>query len=156
MKNILLLLFTICFFKSYSQKEKGINLIIEIDEKIIARSLTNLKIILTDSNNIVSQIDADYYVGNLNLKDTDYQNLLLSKSICLKFDYTEYNKGKQETHNYELNLKNSGLKSLYNIIKIYNLNKRKYRKHNVPFDKDKDYVFLLETPNFIYMPFKVK
>src|SRR5688572_20530742 len=142
MRNIVLLFFVICFLKANGQKEKNINLIIEIDEEIVVGPLSNLKIVLADSNTVINQLEADYYPGNLKLKEADYQNLLLSKSICLKFDYSESKKGRYDTHNYELNLKNAKLENTYNIIRIYNLNKRKYKKHYIPLDGHKDYVFL--------------
>jgi hypothetical protein len=66
--------------------------------------------------------------------------------LFLQFDYYQNSvKGKQELYNYEIEMEKNWFEQSFVILKIYNLDKKKYRKRLEPLSKDRKYTFDLET-----------
>ena len=51
----------------------------------------------------------------------------------------------KEIYNYEIEIGKNWFEQTFVILKIYNLDKKKYKKRLAPLSKDKKYTFDLET-----------
>ncbi|MCH7411868.1 hypothetical protein MM213_00095 [Belliella sp. R4-6] len=129
------------------ENRKSFDFIVCVDEEI-ATSLTKPVIIAKQGTNVLKRIDISYHAGNLSLSSEDY-NMLFSEqeiTLFLQFDYYQYSsKGKQEIYNYEIEIGKNWFEKTFVILKIYNLDKKKYKKRLYPLSKDKNYTFDLET-----------
>lgn len=129
------------------ENRKSFDFIVCVDEEI-ATSLTRPVIIAKQGANVLKRIDISYHAGNLSLSSEDY-NMIFSEqeiTLFLQFDYYQYSsKGKQETYNYEIEIGKNWFERTFVILKIYNLDKKKYRKRFDPLSKDKNYTFELST-----------
>ncbi len=129
------------------ENRKSFDFIICVDEEI-ATSLSRPVIIAKQGTNVLKRIDISYHAGNLSMSSEDY-NMIFSEqgiTLFLQFDYYQYSsKGKQEIYNYEIEIGKNWFEQTFVILKIYNLDKKKYRKKLDPLSKDKNYTFDLET-----------
>jgi len=126
---------------------KSLDFILVIDENIAIGSITSLQLeVIGDTENIVH---ANYFPGSLSMNVVDYAKLLseTTKAIYLKFTYFEYHNKKQEVYNYEIEIKKAWLSDYYNILRIYNLDKLKYRGKLDPIGKGKNYNYELDSPS---------
>lgn len=134
-------------FSMAQENRKIFDFIVCVDEEI-ATSLTRPVIVAKQGTNVLKRIDVSYHAGNLSLSSEDY-NMIFSEqeiTLFLQFDYYQYSsKGKLEIYNYEIEIGKNWFEKTFVILKIYNLNKRKYRKKLDPLSKDKNYTFDLET-----------
>ncbi|WP_372472547.1 hypothetical protein AB4865_06945 [Capnocytophaga sp. ARDL2] len=134
----------------YSQEVKNSNFIIVIDEEIVTNSL-GIKLLVTskDGNSREIETITGYYPGNISLKKSDYDDLISdeTQSVILKFNYQTYINDKSYYYTYEIEAGKNWFEMTFVILKIYNLDKRKYRKKLDPLSKDKNYTFDLETSN---------
>ena len=149
----------ICQISMAQENRKNFDFIVCVDGEIVT-SLTKPVIIVKQGMNVLKRIDINYYAGNLSLSSEDY-NLILSEqeiTLFLQFDYYQYSsKGKQEIYNYEIEtdypflrririeIGKNWFEQIFVILKIYNLDKKKYKKRLAPLSKDKKYTFDLET-----------
>ncbi len=129
------------------ENRKSFDFIVCVDEEI-ATSLTKPVIIAKQGTNVLKRIDISYHAGNLSWSSEDY-NMLFSEqeiTLFLQFDYYQYSsKGKQEIYNYEIEIGKNWFEMTFAILKIYNLDKKKYEKRLDPLSKDKNYTFDLEN-----------
>lgn len=144
--TILILFITVTI---YSQDVKNINIIVVIDEEIVTNSL-DVKFLITSKDGSSREIKTatGYYPGNISLKKTDYDDLISdeTQSVILKWHYDPYINNKLYDYTYEIEAgKNWFNDNMFFILKIYNLNKKKYRKRFDPLSKDKNYTFELDT-----------
>lgn len=132
----------------YSQEVKDINFIIVIDEEIVANSL-DIKLLITykDESSREIKTTTGYYPGNISLKKSDYDDFISdeTQSVILKLHYDPYINGKPYDYTYEIEAGKNWFKQTFFILKIYNLDKKKYRKRFDPLSKDKNYTFELNT-----------
>ena len=129
------------------ENRKNFDFIVCVDEEI-ATSLSRPVIIAKQGTNVLKRIDVSYHPGNLSLGSEDYNTIFSEQEITLflQFDYYQYSsKGQQTVYNYEIELGKNWFEQTFVILKIYNLDKRKYRKKLDPLSKDKNYNFDLET-----------
>ena len=87
-------------------------------------------------------INIDYSPGSLSINNTDFDKLQSSrvKSFKLKFNYTEICKNDNIDYSYEIELKKGWIKHYYFVLKIYNTDKKKYKKLFNPI-LDKNYTY---------------
>lgn len=131
------------FFPVFSQDgECNANFIIMIDDELCIGSIANAYIV-SEKN---EKISITYHPGSLRLEKGDSNILKDSKVNTLHFDYYEYIDGNQTLYNYELPFDSNWLEQDYIVLRVYNLNKRKYRKHFKPLSKKKNYTFELDYP----------
>lgn len=150
MKSIII---TICFIllsvmNMYSQEiEKNINFIISIDDQIVS-SIARAKIIITDKNDNVDQIEIGYIPGELIISNADFKQITQNQanSFLLAFDYYEYKKERQIVYNYEIEINKVWLEQSYRVLRIYNLNKKKNKKVFYPLD-GKQYTYEVDLPS---------
>ncbi len=146
LKLCLLFLVICCYEPCFSQKETKIDIILEIDNNtpICCISRVQLKAVGADEK----YFDASYYPGNLSLNSKDYAIVLSpqTEKIYLKFNYDEYIGGIQRVYNYEIEIKKQWLDDEFNILKIYNLDKKRYKGKIQPLDSSKAYNYELDSP----------
>jgi len=142
-KNIIV--FFICLFagSAYGQDKSNFDFIIVVDETIVT-SLSNTRLLIRKGNELLSNMDVSYKPGNLSLNVADY-NLIANSNddLYLKFDYYDYSRGKQETYNYDIKIGKNWFEKSYLILRIYNTNKKKYKKKLIPV-KGINYVFEID------------
>ena len=143
----LLFLFLFVFQISIAQdSRKDFDFIISIDEEI-ANTLYKPQIIVKQGIKILKRIDIKYHPGNLSLYSEDFNFFSDEKhTLLLQFNYYQYSsKGKQKSYHYEIEIGRNWFEQSFIVLKIYNLDKKKYRKKLTPLSKDKKYTFDLET-----------
>ncbi len=147
-KCVFVVLFLFVYQVSIAQEKiKSIDIIIFVDEEIVT-SLSKPVIIAKEGKSVLKRIDISYHVGNLSLSAEDYYMIFSNqeKTLFIQFDYYQYSsKGKQEVYNYEIEIGKNWLKQTFVVLKIYNLDKKKYKKRFAPLSKDKNYTFELST-----------
>ncbi|SEW53943.1 hypothetical protein [Chitinophaga arvensicola] len=148
MKNIsCILLMSLSFLVASAQQvKKNLDLIIVIDEEISVGSLAQVHIKAVSATQEYV-IKAGYYPGNLSMELSDYDRLMSEdiKTILLLFDHYEYSGGESEMTNFEIKLEKSWLLHRFNILRIYNLEKKKYAKLFFAPKSGKTYVFEMDT-----------
>jgi hypothetical protein len=135
----------------------SLDFIIEIDGNIAVGSIISpqIKIVSNDKTDIVA---VSYYPGNLSMSVENHAKLLSDQadSIFLVFAYYEYPGGKQKTYNYELRLEKAWLQDYFNILRIYNLDKPRYKGLYDPISKDKNYTYELVSPSHTFLRIQKK
>lgn len=137
----------ICGASKAQDDIKNLEFIITIDEEI-AKTLFNPMIIVKNDEDVLKKVSISYYPGNLSLATKDYDMIFSEQkdTLFLKFDYYQYSsKGKQQVYNYEIEIGENWFEQTFIILKLYNLDKKKYRKILEPLSKYKNYTFDLET-----------
>ncbi len=118
-----------CLFFIQLHAQKSVNLIISIDQDI-PPGIQRPKIRVQHSDSSAKVFPVDYYPGRLIVPDTiltliDTSNI---KEMKLLFDFTEFSHNSRKDYHYEIQISPKLFDNYFNIIKIYNTSKRKYRK----------------------------
>jgi hypothetical protein len=135
--------------KSYCQENsKGVNFVITVDDNVVVGSIANLRLIASDADGKRKIIDIAYIPGELSIKNVDMGELLSSKlnTVLLAFDYYEFCNGKQIIHNYEIEIEKKWFNFSYMVLRVYNLDKKKYRKIFYPL-KGCNYTYEIDFPS---------
>lgn len=143
MKRLIFLFYMLTFSSLAAQDHThNANLIILVDDEVCIGSIANIEI--TGEG---SKVDAQYDPGNMIIARSDYEKLTGNKSnYSLSFDYYQYKGKKQKLYNYELPFSVDWLDQAYVVLRIYNLDKKKYRKLYEPLDQSKNYTFEYDYP----------
>ncbi len=154
-KIVIGLLFVLCVIDVNAQehKKKELDFIIMIDGDIkLTYALPEIRF---KRNGVSETIITNYYPGNLSLEYVDYEKLIEDETvdIYIEFTYYEYIETEQRIYNYEIELKKPWLKDYYNILRVYNLDK-KSNKGFVPLNNDKNYTFELSSPSHTFLRIK--
>ena len=158
MKIIIIL--TAIFFQvniAVAQEKKEFDFVITIDDDfhpIYSPSLYTL-----DKNGIKTIYEISYHPGCLSMSIEDYKKIMsANEEIHLKFDhYKTLLGGNTHIYNYDLSVGKFWFKECtFVILKMYNLDKKKYRKKYPPLSEDKNYNFVFESSEFNTVPIKIK
>ncbi len=146
------LLCLLCMVDANAQdsNKKELDFIIMIDGDIqLTYALPKIRF---KRDGVSETIITNYYPGNLSLEYVDYEKLIEDKTvdIYIDFAYYEYIGTEQKIYNYEIELKKPWLKDYYNILRIYNLDRKK-NKGLEPLSKDKNYTFELSSPSHTFL-----
>ena len=145
---ILISLLQILSFSQLAGQEKSFNFILVIDGQLWITN-TSIAISFPSSNGSdLTQAVATYYPGELVFEQQEYEKIKNSKidSLTMSFDYYEYQGKKQFLYNFDLPFYASWLDQSYMVMKVYNLEKRKYKGVFKPLDKERNYTFELDYP----------
>ena len=147
-KYVFCVLYLFLFKFSMAQEDrKKFDFIISVDEEIVKKISKSL-IIVKQGESVLKKINVSYYPGNLSIASEDYDMIFSDQgtSLFIQFDYYQYSfNGEQEIYNYEIEIGRNLLQpQSFVILKIYNLDKKKYRKRFDPLSKDKNYTFELD------------
>ena len=146
---IVLLIPFICHMNSFGQKKtKCINLVISIDDNVVVGSIYRLRIIESEMNDKKRIVYMGYVPGELSIKQADLREILSDKekTIFLAFDYYEYIKEKQISHNYKIEIDKGWFQKAYIVLRIYNLDKERYQKIFEPLEGC-NYTYELDFPS---------
>ncbi|MFH6988659.1 hypothetical protein ACHRVW_13030 [Flavobacterium collinsii] len=157
MKKIFIMCFLLLSTKNLvAQETKNLSFILVVDDQIVSTQ-SNLTFIVT-SDISTENISAQYYPGTLVLKKLDYEKIIspFTKTIYLKYRNTVYIDGKSNYYDFEIEYQKSLLQDLYNILKIYNLNCKKYKKKFEPLSPTKNYTFEITSPNSTFLRVRKK
>ncbi|MDL2142512.1 hypothetical protein QQY79_08265 [Flavobacterium tructae] len=132
----------IAFFLNYLSyaQSKSCNLILIIDNKIVTQ---NLEMIFHSEN--LTDYKFQYSLGKeLNLNN----DLLKNENVTLNFNYDGLYKDFVKTYKYNIDLKSGWINNTsYLIIRIYNLDKKQFKK---AFCKElKDYAVEVQNQSYI-------
>ncbi|WP_299365572.1 hypothetical protein [Winogradskyella sp.] len=131
-----------------AQEAKNFDFIIMVDDEIWTTPTTP-KISVKDSQgNIINTFYTDYHAGNLSIKESDYQSLLSDNvnSIDMSLKYSKVCDDETYYYDYEIDFKQGWLKNYFFVLKIYNTERKKYRKIYEPLE-GKKYTFEYDSSN---------
>lgn len=148
-KRIYLLM--VCSFftvTSIAQNCASLDFIIIIDNDIAITNIASIEITSIIDNGETLTYKPYYHPGHLRLDSTEINNLFASniEQTILRFDYYLYDR-KNTIKQYEIEIKKEWFLDYYFILRIYNLDKRKYRKKYKRLSKDRNYTFEVDTPS---------
>lgn len=156
-KKYYTVLFCVVFFYNAFGQNKDLDVIIIIDEKLDLL-YTNPKILIEETSGAAYKINSNYHPGNLSIDASDFSKMVSDsvKSMSLEFTYYDHGNKKQEVYSYKIELKKSWLNDAYIILKVYNLNKKKYKKVFEPIEVGKNYTFELDSPSHTFKRIRKK
>lgn len=152
MKFLFSALFFFLVYKHNGQEiGTRINLIITVDDNIAITSIYSAKVegIIKGLEKIIL---ADYVPGSLSF-DSSHKNDLFALSdsnLFLTFGYRSYKRKKQRVSHYKIEIKKEWFLEPYLILKIYNLDIRKYKRRFSPLDRNRNYTFEVDSPKFTF------
>lgn len=126
-----------------AQESFELDLIIMIDDELVFGGLARSQILIDNED----AIELSYHPGNLSFSQSDYDRLKEAKSdsLTLTFDYYD-DGGKLDLCNYKIPFFKSWLDHYFIVLRIYNLDKKKYRKAFKPLDAERNYTYELDYP----------
>lgn len=152
-RNILLAILFFCSGLSYSQSMQELNVILVVDDVLAVGSIANIQLVGGDN----MKAAASYYPGRLIYDDSSLSKLVSSNdTISLIFDYYDTSSGRQLVYNYQLPFSKFWLEQDFLIVKIYNSDKRKYRKRFDGLSATRNYAFELIYPGGQILQVKAK
>lgn len=132
----------------FAQGSKDFNFILVINDAVWV-SYTNLRIeIGSDTGSLNRSISGLYYPGNLSFEKGDYAKLLAARdsSMTLVVDFKERVKNEDRHLVFKLPFSASWLDHYFLIMRVYDLDKKKYRGIFAPLDRNRNYTFELDYP----------
>lgn len=120
-------------FSIISQETKNFDLIILVDEEL-ATNISNVHLQVISQNDTIN-IGASYHPGNLSLPQKRFEQIMSdkTKTIVMSFNYfNSKSKNRLKHYSYRISYNKNWLKESFNILRIYNFDKRKYRKKYNP------------------------
>jgi hypothetical protein len=117
-------------------------------DDVVWVSYTNLKIEIRDTGSPNQTINGLYYPGNLSFEKGEYEKLLAAKgdSMTLVVDYKEQGKNESRHQVFELPFSINWLDHYFMIMRVYNLDNKKYKGVFDPLDKKRNYTYELDYP----------
>ncbi|MGO3708258.1 hypothetical protein [Mesonia hippocampi] len=137
--KLLLLLLFLTVNSVSSQEEQSVNVVLIIDDKLITDN-----IVFNFNKNESENFEYIYSVGKSLVLPKSFFN---SSKLNLSFDYFGTLKENQKKYSYDIDFKKGWIHNTsFLIIRIYNLDKKKYYK---AFCKSKD-KYVIEVHNSVY------
>ncbi len=98
--------------------------------------------------NIINTFNLEYHAGSLNIKASNYRSLSNenASSIDMLLKYSKVCDDEVLDYDYEIDFKRGWLKNYFFILKIYNTDRKKYRKIYNPLN-GKKYTFEYNSSN---------
>lgn len=148
------LLLCACTTNVFSQQDrKEFKLIIEIDEQLSINSVMGVNLIITDKNDSVKTLSAGYDPGTLRVNDKSAAALIAgAKQIVLSFYYVDPANDSEAYTDYKIPFKKEWLTSKFCVLRVYDLDKKKYRKSYNPLSSTQNYNFSIDFPDYQMMP----
>lgn len=156
-KTTPLWLFIVWGLNLYSQNDSNVtsNVIILVDEKVVIEPLARLKLEIFHKGLKTDYSMASYSPGQLSYDQSKKIDIFASDSTYLSFDYYRYNDNKQFIKRYEIKLNKVWLNSSYLIIRIYNLDNKRYKRIFFPLP-GKNYTYEVDSPVYPILRIKRK
>ena len=153
-KIALVSLLLVCSMFTSAQDLYRANLILVINDELAIGSISNVKLI----NEKGHQLETSYCPGTLTFENKGFEELEVNNdSLMLVFDYYENTQKQQMLHNYRLPISNYLLKQPYLIMKVFDLERKEYKKSFGPIDSKRNYsVEVIYSGGQIIIPKKSK
>jgi hypothetical protein len=151
---LIFLLLCTCTTMAFSQQErKEFKLIIEIDEQLPISGIMGAQLMVTGKNDSVKTLLAGYDPGTLRVNDKNAAALIDSaKQIILSFYYVDPANDSEAYSDYKIAFKKEWLTSKFCVLRVYNLDKKKYKKSYDPLSPSQNYNFSIDFPDYQMMP----
>lgn len=139
--------YTVVFFfftLTYAQDSKEFDLVIVIDDELVIAP-EGFTIRLESFKDSLS-FTPIYHPGSLELTKWQYDKLYSEEFTTMKiiFSYNLKYKKRAKNYFYEINFIKEWLEYPFTILRIYNLDKGKYRRKYAPVDKDSNFSKVLD------------
>lgn len=136
-------------FISLSQELKEIDFVIVVDDEVI-NAVQGLTIQIKEKNNEVVSISPNYHPGSLSFDNSIYDKLQTEdvESVKIVFSYSQNCKKKIVNYFYEISYNRKWFKEPFNVLKIFNLDKRKYRKKYKLLNENVNYSLSLDLGSY--------
>jgi hypothetical protein len=153
-KILIFLLLCTCGGNAFSQQDrKEFKLIIEIDDQLPISGIMGAQLMVKGKNDSVKTLLAGYDPGTLRVNDKNAAALIDSaKQIILSFYYVDPANDNEEYTDYKIAFKKEWLTSKFCVLRVYNLDKKKYRKSYDPLSPSQNYNFSIDFPDYQMMP----
>ncbi len=129
---------------TYGQDSKEYDLVIIIDDELmIAPEKFTIRLEGSDSS---FSFTPKYHPGSLVLTKMQYDKLYSKefKTMKIVFSYSSSYKKRAKDYYYKIGFTKKWLEYPFTILRIYNLDKWKYRMKYMPVDKDSNYAIVLD------------
>ncbi len=146
---VVFFLFIMTFqFSNAQDNWKSSDFIICIDEEF-AYNLMNPFIIVKKGNNILKRIKIRYQPGGLSMNSDDHYFITHQDyDLFLTFNYEYWaQNGKNYYYSYDIKVGKYFFDTGYVILKIYNMDKKKYKRRFRSLEKGETYIYELDTSN---------
>lgn len=137
--------------KAFCQEKVILNWVISVDEDIILYC-EGAQFNLSFKNGKDSVIYLGYLPGSLSVKKTDF-DLIKADSVAtcvFLFSYNADIKNKYKSYNYSIEIEKGWINDYYFVLRIFNLDKKKYRQRFRPFQAGANYTFEFDLPGFSF------
>ena len=132
----------------YAQERKEFDFVIVVDDDHGSMTAPS-RIYLQNEKGEKTDIDFDYHPGNLSMSMDDYEKIKsFEGKIEMHFGWYKHLIGETRHYFYDIPLDKLLFERRYVVIKIYNMDDKRYRKLYYPL-KGKNYNYSLETSNEI-------
>jgi len=127
------------------EKNKRLSFVLVIDGEVLNAN-TNITFLI-NSENSEDKILATYFPGTLTISQSDYEKLISdsTKKIYLKYSSNIFINGKSNYCDFEIEYNKIWLQDSFNILRLYNLGKGKYKNKFEPLSTTKNYTFEVES-----------
>ncbi|MCD4793939.1 MAG: hypothetical protein K8R54_11935 [Bacteroidales bacterium] len=147
MKSLLFLYFLIIsLIVSGQENQENINLIITINDELVISGIQRSKVFINTINNEKDTISCQYNPGKFIVFDNNKLKSDTTQRITLSMWYQKMQKENSSFYYYEIELEKSWFEQSFIILRIYNLDKRKFRKKYYPL-KGKKYTYEIDLPS---------
>lgn|SRR5690554_1846400 len=122
------LLTLLIFLVSYLGFGQNLNMVIEVNGKLVISGAFNLHFEYEDGTK--ERISVGYEPGELKLTESDWKKISSdsTRSIRLTFNYDDFEKAKNQDSYYEIKMEKYHFNKRYLILRVYDFCERKYRK----------------------------
>lgn len=143
---MLKILFIVFPFFWKASEDKNIDFIICIDENILI-AFTTIKFEGYNPQGMLESYLGEYYPGNLKINDLELHKISKLTSLKITINTNEYFKDTKKNKEYVIDYNATWLNEYFNVINIYNLDKKEYKKKFKGIKTGKSFVFELDSPD---------
>lgn len=142
--------------KASGQTNKNIDFILIINDEVYNQRTTLVFERYADGKR--ERISSSYWPGNISITEQEFSRLIDSNtdSIVLRITDDRYVNGQRRDGNYEIPFSKLWLGDLYNIVRIYDLTKARYKGVFTPLSKSKKYTYEHESPTYTFLQIRKK
>jgi hypothetical protein len=148
MKTLLViyLLFLSIIVSGQENNSKDINLIITINDKLIISGIQSSFLFIKTANNKIDTIDCLYEPGKFVVFDETKLKSDTIDDIILSMRYQVLNRRENKFYYYEIDLEKAYFEQSFIVLRIYNLDKWKYKRIYYPLE-GKNYTYEIDLPS---------
>ncbi|MFA5670408.1 MAG: hypothetical protein WC967_14300 [Balneolaceae bacterium] len=135
----------------YNTQEKMVdtNFIIMIDDELVLGTIARTSFKIQKNDGSEERIEFFYEPGLLRLSESNFEKINSDtvKSVTMVFSSYRQDSIEVGADEYELDFDRRWFFERYTVLKLYNLDKKKYKKILYPLDDNRNYTFDVYTSN---------